>query len=163
MKSFHVLAILGLSFFLLISCKTQKQTSEYWVNTHASEIQTMSYDEWLLLPDSIRFESRLLLSIEQMKDFWAQKIERFLALPWTTEERIHIDKAVQFYNDNIDDMLDVKIRSSQEVSEKVENFMTPWFMEGMEKFGWGKQVGYAMFMTLDPMLDKQGTLYHKIE
>ena len=124
---------------------------DHWIKNNIVMIRSLDYEEWQNLDISVRLNAYTAFTSEQKMHMWKEKIHQIKHLGWSLEELSHIEKAELFFNSHASEWFSVeKINDEQEC--ELEKFFILWMDEGIESFGWAKNVPLLMFMTLEPLV-----------
>lgn len=156
----RVIAQLSL-LFLLVSCSQEDSVYscnpeiDLWVKENKEAIEEMPTDEFLSLERSYQKASYLVLSPEQRKNLWVEKLTETLKLDWNKEEKGHLEKL----------LIGLKAHSSifledctEEDKGEFKVFVYQWAKEGEETFGWSSELIRNLLLSPNPLLNKKGEI-----
>lgn len=136
---------------VIYSCDS---TVNEWANEHLEEISKMSRDNWLDLQDSeYKMATYLAFTPEQKYLFWKEKISEVLSLDWNADEKEHI-QSLESYIEQHKDYFNPETLDE----DSFDKYMYLWFEKAKDELNWSSDVLYAMVVSGEIMMDKEGAL-----
>lgn len=168
----HILIILSIVLVLLsfTSCSNDelvyscdKEINEL-VTKNLTEYSSMTRDEWLKLPDSLKIPVYRTFSVDLKYKFWQKKCEELLSLEWSDAERAHINALYNFIKDRPQFFSDSYFDNEASLAE-FENFISEWYRKAHDDLGWPRPliyyiavVGYKLTGDMQHNFDDGGGL-----
>lgn len=145
----HILIILSIILVLLSFTSCSNDELVYSCNKEINELvkknftqySSITREEWLKLPDSLKIPVYRTFSVDLKYEFWQQKREELLSLEWSYAERAHINvlydfikKRPQFFSDDYFD--------NEALLAQFENFIRDWYSKAYNDLGWSRPLIY---------------------
>ena len=138
----------------LYSCEPE---IDAWVKTNVNLVEQMSRTQIIKYNEDTQKAIYRAFKPNQRFKLWEDKLNEVSELNWTQEEEEHIFKLKkEMKEDWFSD--DIKLNSNK--SLMIEMFLKSWISDGMEKFGWSKNLIGSMISKTEPLTDTKGTLLY---
>lgn len=137
----------------IYSC--DKEINE-WVNSNIDQVHLMTRSQWQGLSNKVGIAVYRAFTPKQKITFWQEKFRELKTLDWSKDELLHINKAEDFMNANVD-LFDSDKRTEKDIDE-LNLFFYKWQKEAEEKLGWDKAIVYSIAGTGAAVKDKKGSI-----
>ena len=161
MRKFLLFGALGL-MALITSCSQSEEifyscdkTQDEWVKENLSEIRQMTRSEWLQVDKSMAAPIYRAFTPQQRIDFWRERFDEIMELPWNDAELAHIQSLVDFMNSNLHIF---QGNLSVEDEDAMDLFAYKWQQYAVEQLGWEEKVGLTIMMSGDKLKNTKGDI-----
>ena len=119
-------------------------------------LNSMSRSEWLAIGDrSKQMDIYDAFTPEKRLDFWMEKVDEVLTLPWSKEEAAHIEALKALLQRNAAVFQD---NYSDEVKKAFDEDLKQWTDKAIKDFKWDSKILSAIAASPYPMLDTKGNV-----
>ncbi len=161
MRKFLLFGVLGL-MALITSCSQSEEifyscdkTQDEWVKENLSEIRQMTRSEWLQVDKSMADPIYRAFTPQQRIDFWRERFDEIMELPWNDAELAHIQSLVDFMNSNLHIF---QGDLSVEEEDAMDLFAYKWLQYAVEELDWEEKVGLTIMMSGDKLKNTRGDI-----
>lgn len=146
----------------LVSCSSDDEevyscdkSVNLWVKAHVSEIQKMDRAQWLNVDQQKKIPIYRAFTPEQRIQFWESKFKEVNELPWTLEEKKHIEKVIEFFRTHEDYMYESPTDGQL---DEIDKFFYKWQSYAIDSLGWKKELCYAIAGSGEKLKNTKGEL-----
>lgn len=159
--SFFISLLIGLFSFLSCSQDTEQAYScneeiNSWVKSNKSEIARMTRSDWKNASSATSRAIYVAFSQKQKIAFWLDKFAEVQKLSWSSDEKKHIAKLIQFVTTHPNIFRDEAL--TDEELDQVDLFFYKWKNEAIQNLGWTETLCIAIAGSGKDLLDKSGNL-----
>lgn len=161
MRKFYLFGVFGL-MVLITSCSQSEEifyscdkTQDEWVKENLSEIRQMTRSEWLQVDESMADPIYRAFTPQQRIDFWRERFDEIMELPWNDAELAHIQSLIDFMNSNLHIFYG---NLSTEDEDAMDLFAYKWQQYAVEQLGWEEKVGLIIMMSGDKLKNTKGDI-----
>lgn len=161
MRKFYLFGVFGL-MVLITSCSQSEEifyscdkTQDEWVKENLSEIRQMTRSEWLQVDESMADPIYRAFTPQQRIDFWRERFDEIMELPWNDAELAHIQSLIDFMNSNLHIFYG---NLSTEDEDAMDLFAYKWQQYAVEQLGWEENVGLIIMMSGDKLKNTKGDI-----
>lgn len=132
------------------------KTIDSWVKDNLNEIRVMSRGDWMGIEDDFQRPVYRAFTPEQKFNFWMTKFEEVLQLEWTMEEKMHINRLIEFVEAHREMFCDGDV--DEVLEDEIDLFQYQWCEYAQTEFDWNNKVIYAIAATGKKMLATDGAI-----
>lgn len=164
MEKLLLLLIFVVTFFscgkeeLVYSCDPD---TDKWVKNNMELIQTMTRAEWTGLNENLIRPVYRAFTPEQKKVFWVERLNEIQTFDWSTEEKKHIVKFIDFIK-QYPNIFEGNIVENDDLYEIFDRFTYEWMSCAEKELGWNKKLIYAIAADGHRLKNKEGDLEIKV-
>lgn len=152
MKNYKLILLAGIILVILTSCSNDDliYSCDKNINSHVKknllEYSSISRDEWLELPDTLKVPVYRTFSPEKKYVFWEQKRDELLELEWSDEERQFIVELYDYILSN-PQVFEPDYFENEEYLSAFQDFVSEWYSSVKEVLYWNDLVVYYVAFT----------------
>lgn len=120
-----------------------------WAIDNIDSIRTLDWNGWKKLPAKRKHAAYNAFSAKQKADFWLERLSEIKSMDWTDQELAHIDKVVDFIENNLD--LFGKEELSDEENDRLDLFFYQWVKKAELDLGWSRDIAMAIVGSAAPL------------